>query len=112
MSETNSPCEWLFEFGVRRHRSGKLILDGFDCEFYLYFDDDPDDDRPEVLGTCDIHIVPIGRWPTEGLRVVQDCNRPQVMRFLFALGVNRFSEKTKKALYAMSNPLRTNSPPE
>lgn len=106
MTQNRDPdCKWIEEFGVRRRLQG-YILDGFDSDFYLYFDDSIDQDRPEVRGTVDIHVVPIGHHTSDGIRVLSDCKRHQVMRFLFALGVSRFGEKTKSALYATSNPLR------
>lgn len=103
----------LRALGCRR-TSGRFILDGFDHEFYLLFDTDEDPDSPDVNPeNCDIHLRVVGSHPkdvpgdgTTGFRVVKNARESHVLRFMFALGVHRFSEETRKALYEHNRPVR------
>lgn len=97
--------QWLTSLGCKRRHGTDFILDEFDHEFYLRFDTNINKDNPDTT-TCDIHVVRVDELCTEGICVVMDAKMHGVMRFLFALGVSRFSDKTKGVLYAMSNPLR------
>ena len=94
--------------GCRERRTSTFryfILDGFDTEFYLLFDASEDPETPEAKGSVDICIARVGEPPPgDNVRVVENANNQGVMRFIFALGAHRFSEKTRKALYA--SPLR------
>lgn len=108
MDPTDSMYRFLSGLGARR-RHEEFILDGFDGEFYLIFDTDYDPETPESLGTCDIYIADVGSPPMDSARrtrVVANCRRHQVMRFLFALGVERFSEATRKFLYESNSVIR------
>lgn len=83
-----------------------------DLEFSLAFDctDNPED--AESSRTADVYIVqPHGhpRESTDRIRVLTNATEFKVMRFLFALGVDRFSEKTRKALYEHNRPVRANA---
>ncbi len=108
---THAMHDFLISLGCRQHRSSPTdyILDEIDCEFYLRFDCADDTDRPDVsVKTCDIHIVPLRAddWKAESIRLVADCNRQKVLRFLFALGADRFKSQTRQVMYEVSNPLR------
>ena len=86
------------------------VLDGFSCECFLAFDLQPDPEQPDEVGTVDLYVAKPGSHPLdseERLRVAANLRRHGVMRFLFAMGVNQFSDKTKKALYGMNNVLRS-----
>jgi len=87
-----------------------LLLDSFDFEFCIVFNFSPSPEDPKADGTCDIHIVPLPSQDVlaDGVRLVANANRHGVMRFLAALGIQRFDDKTKAAFYEMTNPLRNN----
>ena len=107
MDPRESMSRFLLGLGARR-RENYFVLDEFSSEFYLVFDmDDPED--PNLAGTVDIYVADIGSHPKDSeakTRVVTDCRRHQVMRFLFALGVERFSEETRKFLYESNTVIR------
>lgn len=98
--------KFLLSLGCRR-RGTDYILDGFSGEFYLRFDAAEDTDQPDLNGTVDIHVVPPGLLPHEGIRVATNCARHKVMRFMFALGVDRFRGETRKFLYESNSVIRT-----
>lgn len=60
------------------------------------------------LRTADIYIMPIGSHPREddGIRVIRNAREMHVLRFMFALGVEQFSEQTRAAMYANNRPIR------
>lgn len=83
-------------------REDFFVLDGFDNEFYLKFDMSIDTDHPERSErTVDIHLKPVGCHPKDddGFRVLSFANERHVLRFMTALGIERFSEKTRQAIY-------------
>jgi hypothetical protein len=96
-----------------RNCPNHLILDGFSGEWYLVFnfEEDPELD-PKYHGTCDIHVVPLMADDYLHLRVVENANKHGVMRFLAALGIQRFDEKTKAAYYAGSGSVLRTMPLE
>lgn len=110
MDAIESMAKFLVRLGCRKARGHDwYILDGFRAEFYLLFDCDDDPETPDSVGTCDIHIARIGASPEESdqrFRVVCNARRHQVMRFMFALGPQQFSDQTKTALYELNNVLR------
>lgn len=84
-----------------------FILDGFDNEFYLVFDASEDEEEPSSKGKVDILVAHIGSHPHDSeskMRVVTNASKQGIMRFMFAIGVSRFDEQVRKALYA--SPLR------
>ena len=84
-----------------RRRENKFILDEFDTNFYLIFDVEECSEAPETNGTCDILIAHVGSYPKDSatqIRIVLNCNENKVVRFLLALGVNRFNQSTQKYL--------------
>lgn len=103
--------ELLTGIGCRKRESQdgskKYILDKFSSEFYLIFDATlfdatlcDDDPKP---GTVDIILAKPGEHPNETATqtcIISDAKESGIKRFLFALGVHRFSEKTRKYLYA------------
>jgi hypothetical protein len=99
---------WLSKMGCRRRRE-LFILDEFDTEFYLIFDTSVDPETPESLGTCDILLSTPGEQPTalNRVRLVANARRVDVLRFMFALGVSRFSERTQKFLYEQNGVVKT-----
>ena len=106
MNADESMAKFLTGLGARR-RGHKYILDGFGAEFYLMFDAEPAEGSP--AGTVHLHIAKVGASPNESserICVLMNCTRHQVMRFMFALGVDRFSEKTKKFLYESNRVIR------
>lgn len=109
MSPTESMHKFLRELGCKK-RGEYFILDGIGNEFYLLFDASDNPETPDLWGTVDIYLARIGASPNEScerLRAVADCRRHQVMRFMFALGVEIFSEATRKALYDANKIVRT-----
>ena len=104
--------KFLREIGASQSRPKERmmwVLDGFSSDCFLAFDLQPDPERPEEAGTVDLYVAKPGSHPLESedrLRVASSLRRHGVMRFLFAMGVNQFSDKTKKALYGMSGSLR------
>jgi hypothetical protein len=107
--------QWLRDLGARKRPwsnvlgGHKYILDGIDSEFYLIFDASIDTDNKASDGSVDILIGRPGHIEDPPIRIMADAKEPQVKRFLFALGVHRFSDQTKSVLYQMSNPLRENA---
>lgn len=100
---------WLTKMGCRR-RHELFILDEFDPEFYLIFDTSVDPETPESLGTCDILIQKTGVVPQESdskYRVIANARRVTVLNFMYALGVSRFNEGTRKFLYEQNGVVRT-----
>lgn len=98
--------ELLTGIGCRKREeqySGKkYILDGFDGEFYLIFDATICEDDPKP-GAVDIILAKPGEHPNESAfqtRVIADANEHQIKRFLYALGVSRLPEKTRRHLHA------------
>lgn len=88
------------------------VLDEFSADCYLVFDLQPCPELPEHVGTVDLFLArPLSLPHDSETRILAASNlkRHGVMRFLFAMGICQFNEKTRKALYAMSNPLRTGS---
>ena len=102
---THRMHDWLILLGTRKFGT-KYVLDGIDPEFCLYFDADECLDNPDAVGTVDVLLGFPSHPEYERVRILADANEPKVMRLLFALGVSRFSDKTKRVLYSMSNPLR------
>lgn len=96
----------LHEMGARR-RDTDFILDGFDNEFYLRFDVAIDQDDPKP-GTCDVYVLTT--MDASGIRILRDVRESQVLRLMFALGVERFSEATRRALYDSNNIIRSRTP--
>lgn len=114
MNASESMESFLTGLGAKRVRSNKdkYFLDGFDHEFYLIFDAEDNPERPDTAGTCNILISIPGEPPGDiAIRLVADCTRHKVMRFMFALGVERFSESTRKFLYANNSVIRTQDQP-
>lgn len=93
--------EWLTSIGCKRRHRTDFLIDEFDHEFYLRFDTNINEDNPNP-DTCDIHIVRTGELCTEGVCVVSDATIHDVVRFMRALGVSRFNEKTRGLLSLMS----------
>ncbi len=92
-----------------RGRPERLILDGFDSQCFILFDFEADPETPESLGTCDIGVVPLhcGDYSLDDvIWLVSNAKLHGVMRFLAALGIQRFDDKVKTAFYSMTNPLR------
>ena len=92
-----------------RGRPDHLILDEFDCEFFLIFNFEEDPETPASHDTCDIQIVPLEAedFLAESIRLVANAKQHDVMRLLAALGVQRFSDKVKTAYYGtVGSPLR------
>jgi hypothetical protein len=105
--------ELLTGIGCRKHESQyggkKYILDGFDSEFYLIFDATLCEDKPKP-GTVDIILAEPGEHPNETAfqtRVISDAGESGIKRFLYALGVHRFSERTRKYLHESNLIVRT-----
>lgn len=108
MSPTESLAKFLAVMGCRR-RGDNYILDEFDGEFYLIFDVSEDPETPDATGTCDIYIADVGAHPSDSqfkTRVVCNCTRFKVMRFMFALGLERFSQPTQRFLYESNSVIR------
>lgn len=84
-------------------RGDDFILDGFDSEFYLRFDVAIDQDNPKPR-TCDVYAVTV--MDASGIRLLRDARESHVLRFMFALGISRFSEATREAAFAMNNIVR------
>lgn len=108
MKPAESLRKFLTELGCR-HRGDWYILDEFSHVFYLAFDCTSDYEHPDQSGTCDIFVCDVGCPVSESESrtcVVTNCRRHQVMRFMFALGVERFSEATRKFLYESSSVIR------
>lgn len=100
-------CQFLRKLGGRQ-TGNKYVLDGFDTFFYLIFDTAMDLDDPKP-GTCDIIVSRPGESPHESsayMRLVADAKPSGVLRFLAALGINRFPEKTRMCFYQSSSLLR------
>lgn len=93
--------QWLRRIGCRPRRHKRWILDGFDPQFFLEFDLEEGGE----IGTADVLIVDL-QEKAEPIRIMSDAKRHGIMRLLFAMGVDRFSEQTRKVLYEMSNPLK------
>ena len=116
MAADKSFAKLMTELGARQHRgpSGMTdwwVLDEFDHEFYLGFNFEDDPETPEARYTCDIHLCYVGSSPQDSkdsFRVFANARGHHVLRFMFALGVSRFSEQTKKAMYAHHGVIRTN----
>lgn len=91
-----------------RRRPHHLLLDSFDHEFCIIFNFETDPETPESIGTCDIEIVPLPSDDilADAFRVVDNANKHGVLRFLAALGIQRFDDRVKSAFYEMTNPLR------
>lgn len=91
-----------------RGRPKQLLLDGFDHEYFIRFDFDECPETPAAKGTCDILISPLSSddHVADSIRLVANANKFGVMRFLAAIGIDRFDEKVKTAFYQTSNPLR------
>lgn len=108
MDPRESMSRFLTGLGARR-RENYFVLDEFSTEFYLVFDmDDPED--PNLVGTVDIYVADIGSHPKDSetkTRVMTDCRRHQVMRFLLALGSERFAEKTQQFLRESNSVIHT-----
>ncbi|TWU67282.1 hypothetical protein V7x_28560 [Crateriforma conspicua] len=104
---------FLRELGARPSRPKERmlwVLDGFSADCYLAFDLQPDPEQPDEIGTVDLYVAKPGSHPMDSedrLRVAVNLRRHGVMRFLFAMGVSQFGEKTKKALHEMNHVLRT-----
>lgn len=111
MTADESMRKFLVSLGATCRTRGRLfVLDGFDREFYLAFDAERDaDDADSPPGTCDIYVVAVGEGPIGGtkFRVLPNATRAKVMRFMFALGVERFGEPTRKFLYESNSVIRT-----
>ena len=108
MNATESLAKFLSNLGARK-RGDKYILDGFDGEFYLIFGVAEDPETPDATGTADIYIADIGSHPQDSetkTRVVTNDTRYKVLRFMLALGVERFSEVTRQFLYESNRVLR------
>ena len=106
MNAIESMDMFLCALGCRK-RHTDYILDGFSSDMYLRFDAAEDRDNQNLTGTVDIHVVEPGDTPTQGIRVLTDCRRHQVMRFMYALGIARFSEQTRKLLDESNSIIRT-----
>lgn len=104
--------KFLREIGARQARPKERmmwVLDGFSSDCFIAFDLQPDPEQPDEVGTVDLYVAKPGSHPLESedrLRVASNLRRHGVMRFLFAMGVDQFSDETKKALYGMNNVLR------
>lgn len=98
------PTVWtlLRKLGCRKHRTvDYFILDEFDTFFYLLLDLTDNPERPETHGSADIHVARIGSMPQESserILVMSDCREIEILRFMFALGIDRFSDQTRAAL--------------
>lgn len=112
MSEKQDLIDWIKTFArPKRSRPDQFILDGFGASFYLLLDctdvEEPEQ-YPQTIGKCDILVVPVNSDdpPAHSICVVDNANKHGIMRFLAAIGIQRFSDKVKKAFYEGSNPLR------
>ena len=88
--------EFLRNLGCYK-RGDLFILDGFSPEFYLIFDTSYDPETPESLNTCDILVQSIGVHPKESKSkycLVSNANTYDIVKFLRALGLDRFPKKT------------------
>lgn len=95
-----------------RGRPQRLILDDFDTSFFITFDFEENPEDPESVGKCDIGVVPL---PCDDILadcvwLIHNANKHGVLRFLAAIGIQRFGEKVKTAFYASTNPLRNSDP--
>lgn len=91
--------EFLTTIGCRvRAGSTDYILDRFNTEFYLRFDAANDPETPESADTVDIHVVRVSETCTQGIRVVCNCNKFDLMRFLFSIGIEQFGEGVRAYL--------------
>jgi len=97
--------KFLVGMGCRR-RGTDYLIDEFNHEFYLRFDAAYDPETPDATGTVDIHVVPVGLTPTEGIRVATNCTRHKVMRFMFAIGVDQLKVESRQFLYQSNTILR------
>lgn len=106
---THAMHDFLISLGCRKSGTD-YILDEIDHEFFLLFDCAEDTDNLESQHTCDILIAAIGSslndndWKAKSICVVADCFRSQVIRFLVAIGPNRFSYQARAAMDEWSNP--------
>lgn len=105
--------KFLREIGARQVRPKERmmwVLDGFSPDCFLAFDLQPCPEQPDEIGTVDLFVAKPGSHPLESddrILVASNLKRHGVMRFLFAMGVSQFSDETKKALYGMTNILRS-----
>lgn len=100
-------AELFKKMGLSKRTSEALtywVLDGFSPDFYLTFVSFNGKDK------VDIAVCEIGSYPLDADRqmtVVSGANLQGVQRFLFALGVSRFSEPIRRGLYeTVGSPLR------
>ena len=104
-------CEFLANLGCKKSRKNPYLyyLDGFSHNCYLVFDASDCPEYPEHNGTVNLFVAKPGSLPhdtADHILVGMNFSESQVRRFMFAMGVNQFSDKTKTWLYKSSNPLR------
>lgn len=115
MTNDHEPHVWLLlrSIGARERRDGAnhyFVLDEFDTEFFLKFDVSEDPEILEAKGKADILVFETGEHPRSGgIRVVMNAGERRILQFMFGLGVERFSESTRKALYENNRPIRANA---
>lgn len=99
--------EFLMSIGCVK-RGEDYRLEGFDHDFCLRFDSASDPETPASIDTVNLLIVPIptSDWLADSILIKSNCRRHDIIRFISALGVQRFSDKVKDVFYATSSPLR------
>ena len=102
--------EVLRRLGARMSRDRKkFIIDEVDTEFYFLFDVSEDPETPEAKGTADIILRRVGAPPNEscdGFRVIANANEMRIIRFLYELGVQRFSDDAQLVLREINRPIK------
>ncbi len=110
MADPGIMRKFLKDLGCRKarlpahatHGEEWYILDGFDHNMYLAFDLTVAEEFPESIGTVDIFACKPGEHVMESkerIQLMENCKIQGVMRLLFALGIKRFSEKTRSNVY-------------
>lgn len=87
----------------------RLILDGFCADFFILFDVEEDPETPSTIGTVNIAVCRLlaDDFLADSLCLVMNADKFGVMRFLAAIGIQRFDEKTKAWFYSLGSVLRT-----
>lgn len=93
---------------MRGHPS-RLILDGFNMDYFILFDVEEDPESPETAGTVNIAVCRLFAEDklADSINIVTNANKFGVMRFLAAIGIQHFDQKTKAWFYSLGSVLRT-----
>lgn len=105
--------KWVSSFTSRKHvNRSKYTIDRIDPAFCIVLDCSIDTDDPDLsANTCDI-LIERNCDSDESIRLVANATKYGVMRFIAALGLNRFDDRVKNAFYGVTEPiLRTDNDP-